>query len=173
MKSKRITSIIIGILLILIGGVILAAQIYPRLGELISMRFSWPLIIIAVGIFLFLLGLFQGEPGMAVPAAVVSGIGCIFYWQDATGSWSSWSYIWALIPGFVGVGLVVAGLLGDKTRISIRDGINLILISLILFAVFGSIFGAFNLLGQYWPVLLILLGGWMLLQALFRTKKQI
>jgi hypothetical protein len=171
MKSQRRTSIFLGVLLILVGALILAAQIIPGFSDLINISFSWPVIIIAVGLLLFVFGLFAGEPGMSVPAAIVTGIGCIFYWQDATGSWSSWSYIWSLIPGFVGIGLVLAGLLGDNTRQSIREGINLILISLILFAIFGSIFGGFQILGQYWPALLVLLGLWMLIQALFRARK--
>ena len=171
MKSQRRTSIFLGVLLILVGVVILAAQFNPELNALLVISFSWPVIIIAVGLLLFVFGLFAGESSMAVPAAIVTGIGCIFYWQEATGSWSSWSYIWSLIPGFVGIGLIIAGLLGDNTRQSIREGINLILISLILFAIFGSIFGGFQILGQYWPALLVLLGLWMLIQALFRARK--
>jgi hypothetical protein len=173
MKSQRRTSIFLGGLLILVGVLILAAQIIPGFSDLINISFSWPVIIISVGLLLFVFGLFSGESGVSVPAAIVTGIGCILYWQETTGSWSSWSYIWSLIPGFVGIGLILAGLLGKNTRQSIRDGINLILVSLILFAIFGSIFGGFQILGQYWPVLLVLLGIWMLIQALFRTRKSI
>ena len=46
----------------------------------------------------------------------------------------------------------------------------LILISLVLFAIFGSFFGALGLVGDYWPVLLIVLGLLMLVRRLFRPR---
>jgi hypothetical protein len=40
----------------------------------------------------------------------------------------------------------------------------------VLFAVFGSMFGALGVLGTYWPALLILLGVWLLVQNLFLRR---
>ena len=40
----------------------------------------------------------------------------------------------------------------------------------ILFIVFGAFLGGPNLLGDYWPVLLILLGLWFLIRPLFRSR---
>jgi hypothetical protein len=37
-----------------------------------------------------------------------------------------------------------------------------------MFAIFGSAFGGENLLGLYWPVLLILFGLWLLVSAILR-----
>ena len=85
---------------------------------------------------------------------------------------TSWSYAWTLIPGFVGVGSILAGLLGDNRNRSIRDGLNLLVISAVLFLIFGSFLGGLDLLGDYWPVLLILLGVWLLLQPVFRRRQQ-
>ena len=73
-----------------------------------------------------------GAPGMAVPAAIVAGIGGILYYQYATKNYASWSYMWTLIPGFVGVGLILAGLLGEYTRHNIGRGLNLIVISAVI-----------------------------------------
>jgi hypothetical protein len=142
----------------------LAVQLLPGL----QIWFSWPWIIIGVAVLLLVIGLLTGVPAMAIPACIVGGIGGVLYWQDATGNWDSWSYAWTLIPGFVGVGIFLAGLLGEDTRDSIRAGSGLILISLVLFAIFGSVFGALGLLGSYWPVLLILLGVLLLARSLFR-----
>ena len=107
---------------------------------------------------------------MAIPACIVGGIGGILYWQEITGNWESWAYAWTLIPGFVGVGIVLSGLLGGDFRQSARGGGWLIMISLVLFAVFGSFFGGLGLLGPYWPVLLILLGLLVLIRPLFRPR---
>ena len=42
---------------------------------------------------------------MMVPASIVTGIGGLLYWQNATGRWESWSYAWALIVASVGVSI--------------------------------------------------------------------
>ena len=166
MGSRHRSSLAAGLVLILLGAWFLAVQFVPGL----QAWFSWPLIIVGVGVFLLILGLLTGAPGLAVPACIVGGIGGLLYWQDATGNWESWAYAWTLIPGFVGVGVVFAGLLGGEGRQAVRGGGTLILISLVLFAVFGSFFGALGMVGDYWPVLLIALGLLMLVRPLFRSR---
>lgn len=156
MDKRRRTSIFGGAILILVGGLLFAAQIMPDLLPDFWQTFSWPWIIVGVGLFLFALGAALGEPGLAVPASIVGGIGGILAYQYYSNDWASWSYIWALIPGFVGIGIILMKLLGGEG--SYKEGGTLLLISLILLAVFGSFFGALGMAGQYWPVLLILLG---------------
>ena len=163
-------NLVVGVVLVLLGVWFLAVQFVPGLGSWINIEWSWPLLIMAVGAFLLLFGLLVGAPGMAVPAVIVAGIGGILYYQNATGDWTSWSYLWTLIPGFVGVGVILAGLLGGDFRSSLTEGGGLIIISLILFFIFASIMGGWNLLGDYWPVLLILLGVWLLIRQLFRSR---
>lgn len=166
MDRRRRSSLAGGLILILLGAWFLAIQWLPGL----QVWFSWPWIIIGVGAFLLLIGLLTRVPDMAIPACIVGGIGGLLYWQNATGDWGSWAYAWALIPGFVGVGIILSGLLGGKTRQSVREGGGLIITSLVLFTVFGAFLGGPNLLGDYWPVLLILLGLWTLIRPFFRSR---
>ena len=166
MNTKKRTSVTGGLLLILIGAALLTIQILPGF----HIQFSWPWIVIAVGLFLLTIGAATGEPGMAIPACIVGGIGGILAYQNATGDWFSWNYVWALIPGFVGVGILLAKLLGGEKDTSLGDAAWLILISLILFAVFGSFFGSLGVVGTYWPALLILLGLILLIRPFFRRK---
>ena len=170
MNQRTRSSLALGFLLILVGGWFLAVQLVPGLENWFETTFSWPFIIIGVGVFLFLMGLFSGTPGMSVPGSVVAGIGGILAYQNATGDWTSWSYLWSLIPGFVGVGTILASLLGEGGRDGFRSGVSLVFTSAILFLIFSSIFGA-NPIGPYWPVLLIGLGVWLLIQPLFRRKQ--
>ena len=170
MNKRRRTGLVGGLILILLGIWFLAMQLVPELQTLIDIELSWPLFVIGAGVVLLILGLLTGEPGMAVPACIVGGIGVLLYYQNETGDWASWAYAWTLIPGFAGVGAILAGLLGDKPKQSVRDGVNLILISAVMFVIFSSFLGGQNLLGPYWPVLLILLGLWFLIQPLFRRK---
>jgi hypothetical protein len=119
-------------------------------------------------VLLLVIGVLVRAPGMAVPAALVSGIGGLLYWQNVTGNWESWAYAWTLIPGFVGVGIILAGLIEGHWRVTLRSGGTLVVISLVLFAIFGSFLGGPISLGVYWPVVLIVLGVWFLIGPLLR-----
>lgn len=169
MQRNRGARVVGGILLILVGVYLILIQINPDLS--IFGAFEWPMIMIGIGALMLIIGLLLGEPGMAVPAAIVAGLGCIFLYQTKTDDWTSWAYIWALIPGFAGVGGIVAGLLGDNPLKSIREGITLVIISGILFVIFSSIFGGPVTLGDWWPVLLILLGFWILISYFLGTRR--
>ena len=166
-QSSR-TRIVLGILLILAGGFFLAQQIFPGLREFLYIEWTWPTLIIAAGVLFLVLGLLTSAPGLAVPAAIVGGIGGLLYWQNATGNWDSWAYAWALIPGFVGVGVILEGLLSGRFREGLSGGGTLVLISLVLFTIFASLFGSSQVGGLFWPILLILLGLWILVRRLFR-----
>lgn len=167
MDHRRRSSLIGGLLLILLGTVVLALELMPW----VQLAFSWPWIIIGFAILMLLIGVATGVPALAVPACIIGGIGGILAYQAATGDWDSWAYIWALIPGFVGLGVFLAGLLGGDAASSMRAGGWLLLISLVLVSVFGSLFGALGFMGDYWPVLLILLGLVLLLGPLLRRQR--
>jgi hypothetical protein len=170
MDHKKRSGLTGGILLILVGLVFLAFQLVPGLRATLRMEITWPLIVVAVGVGLLLIGLMTGAPGMAVPAIIVGGIGGILYWQNATGQWMTWSYAWALIPGFAGLGTILAALLGEGGWRAVSRGAETILVSLVMFAVFGSLFGGWALFGPFWPVLLIALGLVMLVRAFVRQR---
>jgi hypothetical protein len=172
MSRERRSDLVFGIILLVIGAWFLAAQfnLVPSLNEIIDLAYQWPLIVIGVGVVLFLLGLLLRAPGMSVPACIVGGIGGILYWNNLTGNWGSWAYMWTLIPGFVGVGVLLSTLLGGNEKGGYREGLRLIIISAIMFVVFVMIFSGQVYFIRYWPVLVILLGVWVLIQAIYRRK---
>jgi len=155
MEQGQRSNIVAGVLIILIGAAFLAAQIFPDILALIDLEENWPLLVIGVGVFLLLMGLLTNTPALAIPASIVGGIGGILYWQNATGNWGSWAYIWTLIPGFVGVGVIVSGVLEGKPREALKDGSRAIIASLIMFTIFGSFLGAGQFSGLLWPIILI------------------
>jgi len=168
MQQNR-TNLALGILLILIGGWLVVSRQVPAVQEWMD-DFTWPMWVIGAGLAVFVIGLLTGAPGMAVPASIIAGIGGILYYQDQTGEYSSWSYMWSLIPGFVGVGTILAGLLGENTRRNLAHGLNLIVISAVLFLVFGTFFGGLSILGDYGAaVILILLGVYVLIRGFARS----
>lgn len=170
MNERKSAGLVVGLLLVLVGGFLLAAEFVPGLSNWLDFV-GWPVYVFGTALLLALIGVLTRQPAMAVPTAIVAGIGGILAWMNATGDWVAWSYAWALIPGFVGVGIIIAGLLGsaDGRWAQVKDGLWTIFVSVVLFLIFGSFFGL-NLLGAYWPVVLIVLGLALLVRTLVGHK---
>jgi hypothetical protein len=170
MRQNR-TNLVLGLLLIVVGGWLIVTHQVPSIQHWLDKNFMWPMWVIGAGVIILFIGLLTGAPGMAIPAAIVAGIGGILYYQELHKDYSSWSYMWALIPGFVGVGQILAGLLGENTRRSLARGLRLLVISAVLFLVFGTIFGGLSILGPYGvPILIILLGVYILARGFMRNS---
>jgi cytochrome bd-type quinol oxidase subunit 2 len=172
MRRQGRTQLALGIILILLGAWFIAQRTFPEVAALTARFSTGSLIVVGVGVLLLLFGLLLGTPGLAVPAAIVGGIGGILYYQELTGNASSWAYMWTLIIGFVGVGIILQGLLGENTRQNIRHGLNLMVVSAVLFLIFSAFLGGWTILGNFGPaIVLILLGLWVLGNGLFRSMR--
>ncbi len=175
MQKRNRTQLVLGVILILVAGWLIASRADPNLARYLQFPpFDWPMWVLLSGAILLVIGLLVGAPGMAIPACIVAGIGGILYYQNFTGNWESWAYMWTLIPGFVGVGSILAGILGEDFKSSVRHGLNTLVISVILFVIFGTFFHAWNIFGvysTYVPIALLFLGGiWLILRGLLRGK---
>ena len=166
----RSSSVIGGIILILVGLFFLILPLFPNLADQIDIEQQWPLIIVAIGA-LFLLAALLGTPRLAVPGSIITGIGLLLYYQNLNDAWETWSYAWTLIPGFVGIGTILMFALQGNARAGFQQGGRLILISLVLFAIFGALIGGVLAFGQIWPLLLIGLGFWLLAKNLLRSRR--
>ncbi len=167
MEQNRGTGLAIGIIMVLLGIWFLAVQFIPGLQYWIDSRTAWPLFVVTAGILLLLIGLTTSARETVIPGCVVTGIGLILYWQNLTDRWGTWTYIWTLIPGLAGIGTFLAGWLNGRPG-EVRSGIRLIVISAVMFVVFGAFFGALGFLGVYWPIVLIALGVLVLLNSRWR-----
>jgi hypothetical protein len=171
-KRKAIAS---GLMLILIGLIFISIQVFPGIKEYFTWDFTWPMIIIMVALGLLVIGALTGTADMLIPTCIVGGIGGILYFQNAgVITWASWAFLWALIPGFAGLGILLAGIIKWK-KSEIFDGLKTMLTSAILFLVFGSLLGdmfGFVPFKQYLPYLLITLGVFMFIRALVYTGKE-
>ncbi len=172
MRQNRST-LFLGVLLIILGAWLVVSRQVPSVRDWLDNNFAWPMWTIGAGLLIFVIGLITGAPGMVIPAAIVTGIGGILYYQNATDNFASWSYMWTLIPGFVGVGIIVAGLLGEHTRHNLARGLNLLVISAVMFLIFGALFGGLGILGPNGPaILLIALGVYILIRGLIRNANR-
>ncbi|MBK8822992.1 MAG: hypothetical protein IPN58_10390 [Anaerolineales bacterium] len=173
MNKQGRSQLALGVILILLGAWFLLDKSVPAFHTLFNKYTEFPFNMFLIGGGILIIGLVTGQPGMAVPASIVAGLGGIFYYQDVTNDYSSWSYMWALILGFIGVGSILAGLLGDNTAHNLRRGLNTMVISAVLFLVFSSFLGGWDLLGNFGPaILLILLGVWVLGSGLYRSFRK-
>jgi len=145
-------SITFGIILILVGVILIAMQLYPPLSDWIS----WPMIILGIGLIFLVASLTSGNGDLAIPGFINGGIGSILLYQNITGDWESWSYMWSLILVFIGLGILVANLI-NKTRLD-RSGFTLIVIGGLAFAIFFATEN-YNISSDLiWPAAIIVIG---------------
>jgi len=159
-----------GSLLIGFGLLSLVSRIFDRF----NWGFLWPFIIIGIGAMFFVAMFATGKSGagFAVPGSIVGGVGLVLLFQNITQHWESMSYFWTLIILFVGIGIYIMGWYGDDVN-QRKSGISLMKVGFILFIIFGTffemIFSSFN--GMIFPILLILLGAYLVLARSGLFKK--
>jgi hypothetical protein len=129
---------------------------------------AWPAILVGLGSIFLLVALLSGVMPQAIPGVIIAGIGLILTWQNATGQWASWAYIWALIPALVGLGLFISFLRNRKVR---TVGLWMMGWSLVVFLIFGLVFGAGGDYLRYWPMALVLIGLMILAQSFVKKPK--
>ncbi len=133
--------------------------------------FGWPFFIILPGVALLAVGVFgpkSAAPAL-IPGAVVTGTGLILFFQDATGRFETWAYLWGLYPVFVGMAIMVLGMRTGNQR-QADSGRKLMMIGLVLTVAFGvfmeMIFsGGFDTLMRFaLPIALIGGGAFLMLR---------
>jgi hypothetical protein len=157
------------VLLIGIGLFYLAAAALPSVHEIAYGAKNWPIQIIGLGFLFCIAALLAWKPALFIPGVILTGIGGILFYQNSSGNWASWSYLWTLIPGFVGVGLILFGLLARKLG-AIKGGAWNIFSSMVLFGIFGYFFGKIPMIDKLWPAAFILAGVLLLIGAFARKK---
>lgn len=155
-------SIVWGVLLILLGLGFLAYQWFPGLFA----GFQWPWILVLIGGVFTVASLVTRTGGLLIPGLILMGLGGIFLYQNRTGNWDSWAYVWALIPGFIGLGMFLGSLYDRDMRPARPAGLVMMVVSLVLFAVFGGFFGLQTDVLRFWPILLIILGAVVFIRGL-------
>jgi hypothetical protein len=172
-NRSNVGTLIAGAILIGFGLLALARNFFP----VFDWGFIWPFAVIGFGALFFVAMVAVGKQAaaLAIPGSIISGIGLILLFQNITGRWESMSYFWTLIIMFVGMGIYIMGWYGGDVNQK-RSGFGLMKVGFILFIIFGAffeilIFSSFN--NMIFPVLLILLGVYLVLSrsGLFSSKK--
>jgi hypothetical protein len=141
---------LLGILLITVG-------VFFFIGQWLNIDWgaaTWPFYVIAPGLALMAFGLTQRDgSGLTVAGSIVTMVGLVLLYQNATGNWESWAYAWALVgPGGSGLGMLLYGTRSGNRKMA-RDGFWQILVAIGIF-VAGFIFfeGIIGISGQRLPL---------------------
>jgi hypothetical protein len=153
MDKRQLALVAAGAVAILFGVLVIVGSFLPAGSRLVS----WPLIIVGAGAAIFLAGAGTPAVGLVIPGTIAN-------W------WQSWSFAWALIPGFTGLGLVAFARIG-RAGAGVKTAAKVLLaVSAVLFLVFAAALGRH---AWSWIVLgagLVAAGALVVLRAL-RTEK--
>lgn len=155
-------SIVWGVILILLGLGFLAYQLFPG----VFAGFSWPWLLVILGAIFVGMSLLTRSGGTMVPGMILLGLAGIFLYQTRTGNWESWAYLWPIMPGAAGLGLFLGSLFDREMRPARLVGLIMLAAALVLFAVFGGLFGLTPAVLRFWPVILIVVGAVIFFRAL-------
>jgi hypothetical protein len=140
-----------------LGGVLILVGLVFLAGQLLDVDWAaatWPFYVIAPGLGLLAVGLTQRHgSGLAISGSIVTMVGLVLLYQNATDHWESWAYAWALVgPGGSGLGMLLYGTRTANRRMA-RDGFWQILTAIGLFLA-GFIFfeGIIGISGRRLPI---------------------
>jgi hypothetical protein len=176
--SRMTGTLLVGMLLVVGGAAAFLVQAAGfQLGELVG-RDGWPFLVIIPGLVMLAATTIVPRPngvGLAIAGAIVTTVGGILLYQNASDNWESWAYVWVLIPTAAGVAMTVYGTAIGHDGL-VLTGSRVALIGAVLFLAgmwfFGSLFSYGEVpidLGEWWPVVPILIGGAIVLSAFGNT----
>jgi hypothetical protein len=170
MEKNNRTSITFAVILIGLGTLILILNLIPGL----TFSKTWPIIffVLAAGFFIPPVVWREARKGLSalfIPGSILLVLGLIFLYCTLTRDWVVWAYAWTLIPGGVGLGILLASWYGEWGQVTTMTGIWMCVISLMVFGLFGALFGQ-AVLKALGSILLILGGGLLLYRSLRKPK---
>ncbi len=169
------SSVALGVVLVVLGLFALLVQFtgFDASG-------SWPLFVIIPGLTLLLIGFISLGTGALIPGAILTVIGLILAYMNATQDWPAWAFAWPLVaPGGVGLGIFLQGVRNRDTHL-LRQGRVLMFVAALIFMIGFVIFGTiFRISDQDYgwfgkaalPVLLIAVGIVLLARSIQRTRQ--
>jgi len=124
-------ALLVGAMLIVFGALALVVRVSGA-------EIGWPVWVILPGIALLIAAVAIPEPGgsgLAATGGIVTAVGAVLAVQEATGTYASWAYAWAIVaPGGVGAGLLLYGLLTRRGDIA-RGGLGSLVTGVVLFLI--------------------------------------
>lgn len=168
------SSVALGIVLVVLGLFALVVQFTG-----FDPGGSWPLFVVIPGLTLLVVGFVSLGTGALIPGAILTVIGLILAYMNATQDWPAWAFAWPLVaPGGVGVGIFLQGLRNHDPQL-LRQGRVLMFVAALIFMIGFVIFGTiFRISGTDYgwfgkaalPALLIVVGIVLLGRSIQRSR---
>ena len=140
-----------------LGGLLIVVGLVFFVGQWLKIDWgaaTWPFYGIAPGLALMAFGLTQRDgSGLTVAGSIVTIVGLVLLYQNATDHWESWAYAWALVgPGGSGLGMLLYGARSGNSKMA-RAGFWQVLTAIGLFLA-GFIFfeGIIGISGRRLPL---------------------
>lgn len=177
-QRRHTTAPLVGIALLAIGvGALALRQFGVDFGELGGTN-SWPLLVIVPGLILIGSAFVPAPPigvGFAISGAIVTTVGLLLSYQQASGHWESWAYAWALLPTAAGLAMTVYGSAARRDSLT-SVGLRLAGIGALMFVIglwyFETVFDTGRVpfdLATWWPVIPLLAGLLLTARAFIRS----
>jgi hypothetical protein len=168
------TSVALGVVLVVLGAFALIVQFTG-----FDAGGSWPLFVVIPGLTLLVIGFISLGTGALIPGAILTVIGLILAYMNATQDWPAWAFAWPLVaPGGVGLGIYLQGLRKHDSHL-LRQGRVLMFVAALIFMIGFVIFGTIFKISEVdygWfgkaalPVLLIVVGIVLLVRSIQRSR---
>ncbi|HEX7345073.1 MAG TPA: DUF5668 domain-containing protein [bacterium] len=150
MKSTRRPDRLFGWLLLLLGALLLLDHWYPHL-------FGWTTILIALGAAL-LIRAARTDRGAAFPGAFLLLLGLFFLVKETDLIYIPWWHNWPMILLILGISFVVLFAFDTTKRGALMVGIPLIVMAFIFLSSPYRWEDILDWIGDWWPLILILIG---------------
>jgi len=156
-----------GIPVLVTGGILFAASVMNNWG---IWALAWPLEVIAVGIGFLLAAIFIRVIWLLIPATIITFTGGALAFTTLTGMWSTWSFLWTVIPLALGLAFIIIGLNEKKTTLTIVGAgfAGLAGVAFASLSVFETGWGFVNLLA---PAFVILMGLFILTTGFVKREQ--
>jgi hypothetical protein len=146
---SRPIELLAGLLLLVVGILLLAsepiANFIGGVGIDDEVLAWWPILFVGLSLF-FLVPALLGGPnrrlraGMAIPGALLAGIGSALLYTSLTDRWGAWAYLWSVFPFSLGLGMYAAGWIADAPAFK-WIGSGLAVGGVLAYLVFATAFG--------------------------------
>jgi hypothetical protein len=138
-SRRTSSSVALGVVLVVLGLFALVVQVTG-----FDPGGSWPLFVVIPGLTLLIVGFISFGTGALIPGAILTVVGLILAYMNATQDWPAWAFVWPLVaPGGVGLGIWLQGLRMHDAHL-LRQGRVLMFVAAIIFmigfVIFGTIF---------------------------------
>jgi len=105
-----------GIPVLVTGGILLAESMLDYWEIWVI---AWPLEVIAVGIGFLLAAIFMRVIWLLIPSLIITFVGGALAFTTLTGLWSTWAFLWTVVPLALGLAFITIGLNEQRNAITI------------------------------------------------------